>query len=353
MPVPIIKQAAGLVQKRKFSQAISLLESKIFHYRNSFQYYYLLGLSCLYAGDLSGASSYLNRAGQLNANDINCQLGIAAVHLMRSEVDESLKIWLDIVNRDKKNKTAKNALALLRKGLQAVEISENPKKLQTILPPISRRISIIPILLLPLIAALIWAAYSYGPKLFESGKKTRIQEAGFEFDEKTASLISREGSYLYELSGKEIKSSLDKAKQYFNLYRDNMTLVETNRLLLSNASEDVKYLASFLKDNVKTPNFTNLKDNFGILEVRKDLPLYQDCYVIWKGKITNVSITEESINFLFLVGYHDEKELEGTVPVSLDFAVNIQDGDNLELLAQIDTSGNRLSLKGASIHKIQ
>ncbi|GAG46353.1 unnamed protein product, partial [marine sediment metagenome] len=142
------------------------------------------------------------------------------------------------------------------------------------------------------------------------------------------------------------------AKNLFNRYRDNLTLVEINRLLNSNASRGIKNVASLLRDHIAKPNFSNFQDNFTLSQVREEPGLYQGCFVIWKGKITNLLISETDIRFTFLVGYHDEEELEGTLPTVLGFAANLSNGDNLEILAQLIFEETHLRLQGLSIHEL-
>ena len=73
---------------------------------------------------------------------------------------------------------------------------------------------------------------------------------------------------------------------------------------------------------------------------------------MWKGKVTNLRITEEKISFQFMVGYHYEKELQGIVPVELDFGANIKNGNALELLGQVVAKENYIILKCISWRRI-
>ena len=83
MSAGLIKQARVLLKKKEYSQIIKLLEPNIYQFRDNFNYYFLLGVSCLQIGDIGGASSYLNRAMQLKQGDIDCQLCTAMLHLKK------------------------------------------------------------------------------------------------------------------------------------------------------------------------------------------------------------------------------------------------------------------------------
>jgi hypothetical protein len=164
-------------------------------------------------------------------------------------------------------------------------------------------------------------------------------------------LTATEGEYRYVLTKKEIMNTFSSAKEYFNRYRDNLAQREINRLLYSNASEMVKEKARLLMDHLKAPTFTSLKTSFSYNEVMEDPHLYRNCYVIWKGRVSNINIGTDVITFDFLVGYHEEKVLQGIIPVKLHFGADIEPTFPLEILGQIKVD-DRMWLKGISIHKL-
>ena len=53
------------------------------------------------------------------------------------------------------------------------------------------------------------------------------------------------------------------------------------------------------------------------------------------------------------MGYHEERELEGIVPVEVSFASDLSNSGNLELLAQVKYSGDSIALRGISLHKLK
>ena len=83
-----------------------------------------------------------------------------------------------------------------------------------------------------------------------------------------------------------------------------------------------------------------------------DWYLYENCHVKWKGRVTNLSVTDDYIRFDFLVGYHEEKVLEGVIPVIFDYAVNINPDIPIELIGRISIENGKLYLKGESLHSI-
>ena len=84
----------------------------------------------------------------------------------------------------------------------------------------------------------------------------------------------------------------------------------------------------------------------------KQPALFQECSVVWRGKATNINRSPETIRFDFLVGYEDEKQLLGVVPVIFEFAINIEEGMAVEILGKIEMTDDHFFLKGISIHQL-
>jgi hypothetical protein len=73
---------------------------------------------------------------------------------------------------------------------------------------------------------------------------------------------------------------------------------------------------------------------------------------VWKGKVANLALGTDAITFDLLVGYESERELAGTVPVTLDFAADLSDGAGLEVLGRVIAEGGRIRLAGVSLHRL-
>ena len=98
-----------------------------------------------------------------------------------------------------------------------------------------------------------------------------------------------------------------------------------------------------------------MDESFTFQEVVRNIQLYSNCYIRWKGRLTNLKITEKEISFDFLVGYQDQKVLEGIIPAKLDFSAKVEPSFAYEILAQIiPTTGNEkaFSLKITSLHEL-
>ena len=102
----------------------------------------------------------------------------------------------------------------------------------------------------------------------------------------------------------------------------------------------------------KEPTFDSLNDNLQYEEVKKNLYLYVDCYVIWNGRVTNIAENKKSCEFL--VGYDSSTTLLGTEPLVFDTPMQQIDTDlAVRILAKIAVGedGKSLVLKGTKIYQ--
>jgi tetratricopeptide (TPR) repeat protein len=356
MPKSVLTRARQLFRRRRFSQVIRLLESQIFRYRNNAEFYALLGSACLHTGDFGGAESYLRRAEQLKEQDITTQLGLAAIAFKRGQVEEALKSWLKVIDLDPENRKARKALSALRKDVnwEGEVVNAEAINIKKLLPPVplSPWAWIAPLLLLVLVAVLAAGYVFLLPRIaHRTEPRPGVEQIVLSLD-RSLTADSSEQQSAHTLSEKQISETFETIKEHLLDYRDNLAIREINRLLRSNASVYVKEKARLMKTFVQDPDFSTVKDPFPYPEVRSDPNLYADCYVVWRGKVANVRIAEDEITFDLLVGYEDETELLGLVPVTLDFGAKIENGDGIEVLGQVIAEGEQIRLRGISLHRL-
>jgi len=347
--------ARRLFRAKKYPEVIKILEPQILKYRESFAYYFLLGASCLYVKDFGGALSYLRRANQIKDDDISTLLGLAVIYFKKMDTEEAIKYWLRVLELDTQNKIARRGLDLVR-GKEANEdvISSllDSGKIVSLFPKSQFRISLVlPLIFVGILCLGIafYLIYPYIPSLFPA-KRVEIDDITL-FSE-VMPLIEYNKEEPYMLTEREVQEIFKQAKEYFYQYKDNKALVLLNKLIHSNASIVVKQKSRLLKGFAIKPDFSDFHDSYSFYTVKKEPLLYEDVYVLWKGKITNLKVSEDKITFQFMVGYHDEKELQGIVPVELDFGANIKNGDALELLGQVVIRDNYIILKCISWRRI-
>lgn len=349
-------RAARLLRRGKHAEVIRLLEPQIFRYRESFQFYHLLGNACLHTGDLAGAFSYLKRAAHLRPSDVDSLLSLAVIHLRRGELSEAIEQWLAVQDAEPNNRYARRGLNFLKQSSDPARVVDylESGKMRRFLPGPSRFERIMPYVFLGILAAtvLIFAGGYAITKLRAPAGPPRQGLAKATLAP-GAALTQTTGQNRYILTKAQIRDTFDRLRSEFSHYDDNRAQRDVNRLLGSNASETVKAKARLLQSYLGTPNFATLKTSFSYEEVANDPFLYQNCFVDWKGMVTNLHVGSKQITFHFLVGYQSGRVLQGIVPVHLDFAADVRTSTPYEILGQVKLQGDKkFTLKGISIHEL-
>lgn len=354
-----LKRAERLFRRRRYSEVIRLLEPQVFMYRDRPRFYYYLGVSCLHNGDFGGAYSYLQRAQQLDAEDSDTALALAAIAMRRRQTDLALRLYLSVLDQDPKNRVAKRGLAALRRAEDESELAEelDQEGITRYLPSpgayVPRPISIA--VLAVLLSAGLLATL---PLVFERVQSPPPPDRDgvevLELDRMQQDVVQYEGEFEYVMSADEIRDTFELIGRYFNEHRDNEARREINRVLHSNAQQELKERARMLSDYLRTPSFTDLEpeDSFSYDEVMSEPRLYDRTFVRWRGRVANLETNEEDIRFDFLVGYEDERVLEGIVPARVSFSARVEPAMPVELIGQVIINNGISALEVTSIRRI-
>lgn len=366
-----IDRAKSLLKRRKFSLAITLLQSYREFYADDFEFNLLMGHSYLYSGDFGTASSYYKRARSIKINDSELILGQAAIFLQRGDTKRAITYYLDVLEIDPENKIARAALDFIR------DFGEYPiivrwyetGKLQRFFPSLGINPSLI--IKSTVIGAFSGLIIASGILLFSSINNKELNISGPRKDLTSMGLAltssERDEALEKDLSGslvnfmltnKEATDIYDKAVSYFQEERDNACLVEINRLLQSNVSSQLKNKAKLLKELLfpSLPTFDNLSDNVSYSQVfsSKVPELYDGCYVAWNGRISKAQLHEDgSWSCTLLVGYENLDNFEGFVNVIFPKGLSpVPDGKKaVRFLARISFVKGSLQLEGISVYQ--
>jgi tetratricopeptide (TPR) repeat protein len=351
-----LKHAKRLLQRKKYSEIIRMLEPQVFRFRQDPDFYYLLGTAYFHTGDIAGATTYLRRVIDLQKEHVPSMLQLAAIELQKRNNASAIEWWLQVLESDAGNTYAKRGLELLKKGSHNRKIIDNfisADKIGTLVPkrknyrPFITAAVVIVVLVVPVILNFLTEI-----TLLPDAVETRNVEVSQISIEKDDEIVSLEGEYVYVLTEKEIMKLMDEAKEQFNRFNDNTVQQIVNKLKYSNASETVRQKAAMLEKYLRRPDFTNFTGDIPYEEVMKEPLLYENCYVRWKGKVSNLEITPSEIHFDFLVGYHDNKILKGIIPVHFNFAVSLDQGSPVEIIGKIEDPAGRPRILGSSIRPI-
>ena len=361
---PILTKASRLARSGKYEAAIRILQPEVNRYHGSFRYYYLLGASCLRAGDFGGALTYFRLAHEAKRREPLAILGLAALYLRRGETDRAVDFYLEVLEADPKNRLAKKAMKVIRKhaGTDAFTAWLEAGKLPSLYPPIpSTGFSAkeIVAVLAALFAVCIIAfgllvrfkiiSNPFNPR----GNRQGIAAFSLSREERMAP-VETGGSYRYTLTRVQALDDYEKALSMFSVYRDEAARIRLNRILGSNAPEGLKNKARIIISYMAPPGFDtfNLSDNTAYADVMNDPLLYNGVHVIWRGIASNVQISAAGTSFDFLVGYENRTTLEGVAHVIFDHAVSLNTERPLEVLGRVIPAGDdSIRLEGIAVHQ--
>ncbi len=323
-----------------------MLEPQVFRYRQNFDFFYYLGMSCLNTSDYGGGYSYLKRAIDLKPDDINTLAGLAIVHLKRHENSEALQHWFQILDLEPENRLAKKGLEILKKYSKQEDLIEylESGKIINLLPQTKRIHPVIKVLFTTVVFLILISIFSLSIYNFFIKQEIKRPEIASVELNRFGSVVDDNDHSSYQFNDKEIRKLFETIRRFFDSYQDNLAMREINRLLLSNADYSTKEKVLHLASYITVPGFTTLKTNYTYQDFIKDQKLYENCYVHWKGRLSNLLISDKIISFDFLVGYDDEKVLEGIIPVTLDFGARIDSSFPIEVLGKIVTTSDGVKL---------
>ena len=369
----VLQQARYLMKRRKFGFAIRLLESYIANYKGSFEYYLALGTSCLYIGDEGDAAKYYQFAREIHINSSELLLGQAALFLRHGNTVKALQYYMDILDIDPNNENAKAAMEFIRtkgKDYAAIQRLKENRKIEKFYPPLGLNPDIIrnSVFIALLLVLGIFIGIKLVPREGVSVKGPRanlekvMPSAEARKDPIAHDLSSNTVHYIMEAT--EINKSINNAIMYCQNHRDNPARVEINRILNSNARAEFKQSAYMLQDYLTEMTFVNFtdkknypnadEDNYSYSKVEGDHVLYNGCYVLWTGTVSNGQTNEDgSWQGSLLVGYQDGKHVEGIVDVyfSPDHLSKINPDRPIRILGVVTEKSGKLLLDGRAIHQ--
>lgn len=372
-----LERAHSLLQRRKFSHVISLLESgkNPEMYRESFDYFLTAGIACLYLGDTGSAGAYFQRARRIRLTDptlINAQ---AVLFLRRGDTDRALSYYVEVLDYDPDNKIALGAMEFIRTHGSYDDVCKavDSGEIEKFYPPLGVNPDFIKRIFLSAVGGVVLAILIFSIAKFITGiqnfhissSKERPDLSGLYLtvDElANAQKKSRPaGNFKYSLSDDEIKKSYGLVKKYSTDYKENAARVEINRILNSNADEVTKANLRILLTHFGEHSFdslSNYDDNIpyadvNVAEKENKLDLYLGCTVAWAGRVTNEVIEGNSYRCVLLVGYEKMERVEGFVPLYFEEApyppIDIE--RPVTVLGKIESENGKLSLSGRAVYQ--
>lgn len=335
--------ARRLYRQRRYARLINLLEPQVFLYRQNPDYYYLLGVACLQTGDFAGAYSYLQRSLDLERSP-RALLALGTVYLRRRQTDAALRMYLDVIEEQPRNRRARRALSWMRSIDDPDDVIAwfESGRIRRIMPP--RGFALPGWARTGLVVAILAAAAWLGVTRlapFVLDMIPREQRDGSEFItiESPDQTIVTTDSAPFEFTQDELEELFRRVGRDFNAGRDNLVRRDLNRIEQSNASAALKTRAQQVRSFLESPSFAEPQQFFSHAEVAGEPLVYDRTYVRWRGRIANLEVGDEAIRFDLLVNYETGRVVDGIVPVILDFPVLLENDRPVELIAEVRLHG--------------
>lgn len=294
---------------------------------------------------------------KIDPNHVDANILLAGIFTVRGDVAKAVKHCLTALDQNPEEFRARLLLEQLRKKqtrdeLQTWVRSPQFRKIQPDIPGEVKYFRWLVFLGLGMMTFL--AFYFFWPfiKGFSEPPATEsirpgIQERGIEG---IRELLRFDGAFEEVLLASEIENLFGEAQKLMLEYKDNEARVLLNRILFSNASDQVREQALKLIEIQTRPDFTTEFLSFTPAQILARPKIYNGVYVRWKGSVANLKVRETEIDFDFLVGYHEGKILEAVVPAKIRFAVRIENGDPIDVLAKIQFNEDTWFLEVSGVH---
>jgi len=365
MPESALTQGLLLASRGRYADAIRVMEAEEITSRDSWRFCYTLGLCHLRVGTAGAALDCFKAAYKLRQNEPLVLQGLGLLYLRRGESARAVDFYLRAKNLAPADRLTRRALETLRRYGGSEEFPQwlESGKYRALIPPfpklpgLARRrlVSAARVLLVLVLGlGLALAGRRFGPEVLSKIKpppREGLAASALAPEEKAAPVGSA-GSFRLILTQGELLRVYEKARRLFTEYRDDAARVEINRILESNATEDVKNKARLLASFLGASNFDTLKDKYTFAQVAAEPWLYRDCAVVWRGMAANIVLGERSTDFDFLVGFDKRSVLEGTVHVHFDQSLAVSADTPVEVLGDIEPADAVFTLRGRALHQL-
>ena len=355
----VLTVAWKFMRRRKFATAIKMLEARRDIYEENFEYYILLGIACLYVGDIGSSVTYFQAARKIKLTDTRLLLGQAAIYLRRGDTERALQYYMEITDNEPNNKTARSAVEFIRTRGDYDTICRwvDTGRIEQFYPPLGSnpdKLAVAGIVGAAFILGVVFAIIFFPRGQQYTGPRADLTKLELSAEEKSDAKekdLSTQ-SYAIVLSNKEINKRYNDALQYFQNHRDNAAQIEVNVILNSDASVAIKKKARMLMGYFEIPDFDTIKDVPSFADVAANPAVYLDCWVNWGGKISNaVTYEDGSYSCDLLVGDEALSKYEGTVKVRFDSAPAVDGSRAVKILGKLVLEDGAVALAGRAVYQ--
>lgn len=290
-----------------------------------------------------------------NSNDLYL---LAYIYSRHNEKEKAISTWCKSLEINRNHKRSKKTLEYIRKNAREINFSEDdyfeknlPK--EPFLFPLFLIIKVV-IIIIALIL-LVYLSYIGINYLIKQNKtiKTRTELNKVYLPDYNPNLLEKpkEDNLKYSYTENEIKTKFDKTKQ---LIFDNKVVeaqILINQIKHSNASGIVKTKMDLLESFIIQPDYALFKNIITFNDFIKEKSLYNNIYVVWNGRIVNLSIFKDRIAFDFVIGDENNGTIDAIIPVVFKKAIIVNNNDKVKVFGRIKVEKDDTYINGYYIIK--
>jgi len=289
---------------------------------------------------------------KMNDKDYNL---LACLHARHNDKDKAISYWCMALEKNKYNKRAKKALDYIREKGREINLIEDdffdnifPK--QPFYFPLKY---LFVIFLFIIIAALLSFGAYFGYNYYKNNLKYISNEKydkinDIKLPDYNPNLLDspKEKNKKYSYNENEIKAKYNKIRKYI-LNNDAVNAqIEINQIKLSNASLAVKNKISIFENFIDEPDPVKFKNLISYDDFIKEKILYNNVYILWEGRIVNLSINEERIKFDLVIGNNDAGTIKGIIPVIFKKYIKLQNNEIVKIFGIINVNKDLHYIEG-------
>ncbi len=352
------KQGIKLFRKKRYREAVSLLEKALSENGKDPDIHLYLGYASILTGDWEGARRYFRSGLELSENHLELMKGLAYLYLRDERVEDAISLWGEILENRPRERNIRRSLQLLRESEDVRTFAQKlkPEDYLTIRAPLSERLK--PYRTGLLIAAgiiIVLAVFFLTPLNRKVLQRFRPDMAELEEITLPPDQITVAGDARYSLSEDAVRSEFVRIKKYIYRNKVNTAIIALNRVMLSNASPLVKERFKILYEFIGPADPLSLDSNPDFSSVMKEPDLYLGAYVLWTGKIAGLEKEGERITFDLLVNYENEDTIEGIAEVGIEGVFHLANRGNVEVFGtcgRLEGEKGRLKIRGIFIRDL-
>ena len=267
------------------------LEPAIVQYQDDERYFLLLGLCAIRCRTIGDAVTYLRRGLRIDDHNRDILQALAICAYIQNSKAQSIDYLLTALSAHPKYRPANALLQYIKSHSdsaprQRAPATDHMRPFLPRIPYVSARVAYGTIASLAAAAAVACGVLLFVALPRAADDEATARRPGTEEiigARGVGQYVDLQANSRYVFNNQQIAAILDGIERQFIAHADNEVCVDINRLLNSNAHEQIKQRMIFLGSYLSRPTFLSLSTEYSYSDVAAEPHLYNSCYIKWRG----------------------------------------------------------------------